>query len=62
MLALYRCQRQAEALQAFRALRAALAEELGIEPSAGLQDLHRAILTGDPSSIPARGRRRGDRG
>jgi DNA-binding SARP family transcriptional activator len=48
MLALYRCGRQADALAAYRAARATLVEELGIEPSASLQDLERAILRQDP--------------
>jgi hypothetical protein len=48
MLALYRAGRQAEALEAFRAGRATLVEELGIEPGAALQELERAILRQDP--------------
>ena len=49
MLALYRCGRQAEALDAYRHARATLVEEIGIEPSAELRDLHEAILRQDPS-------------
>lgn len=49
MLALYRSGRQAEALEVFRTARAALVEELGIEPSVQLQRLHVAILRQDPS-------------
>jgi DNA-binding SARP family transcriptional activator len=49
MLALYRAGRQAEALQAYRDARAALVEELGIEPGRKLQDLEQAILRQDPS-------------
>jgi DNA-binding SARP family transcriptional activator len=49
MLALYRSGRQAEALAAYRAARSAMTEELGIEPSAALQELERAILRHDPS-------------
>jgi DNA-binding SARP family transcriptional activator len=48
MLALYRSDRQGEALEAYRAARAALVEELGIEPSKALQRLEQAILTQDP--------------
>ncbi|MBB5868648.1 DNA-binding SARP family transcriptional activator [Allocatelliglobosispora scoriae] len=48
MLALHRCGRRAEALELFRECRATLAEQLGIEPGAELQILHRAILRGDP--------------
>jgi len=47
MLALYRCGRQADALAAYRATRATLVEELGIEPSRALQELHEAILRQD---------------
>ena len=44
MLALYRADRQAEALAAFRDARTTLVGELGIEPGAALQELERAIL------------------
>lgn len=44
MLALYRCGRQADALQAYQDLRTRLADELGIDPNPGLQRLHQAIL------------------
>jgi eukaryotic-like serine/threonine-protein kinase len=47
MLCLYRCRRQAEALDLYQATRAALVEELGIEPSQELRDLHLAILRQD---------------
>ncbi|MEN3358861.1 MAG: hypothetical protein V7637_2843 [Mycobacteriales bacterium] len=59
MLALYRCDRQAEALLVFRTLRAMLADDLGIEPAAALQELHRAILhrTVTPVRAPTAGRR-----
>ena len=49
MLALYRCDRQADALQAFQDARRALVEELGIEPGERLRDLERAILAQDPA-------------
>lgn len=52
MTALYRSGRQAEALEAFRVARATLIEELGIEPSAWLVDLHGAILRHDPGLAP----------
>jgi DNA-binding SARP family transcriptional activator/tetratricopeptide (TPR) repeat protein len=48
MLALYRSGRQAEALQAFQDARRALVDELGIEPTRSLRDLHQAILRQDP--------------
>ncbi|HEY2435548.1 MAG TPA: BTAD domain-containing putative transcriptional regulator, partial [Solirubrobacteraceae bacterium] len=53
MLALYRTGRQAEALDAYREARSVLVEELGIEPSPGLRELHEAILTQDPSLLRA---------
>ena len=54
MLALYRSGRQAEALAAYQSARLYLNEELGIEPSASLQQLERAILTQDPAlDLPA---------
>ena len=49
MTALYRSGRQAEALDAYQTARRALVDELGIEPSAALQGLERAILRQDPS-------------
>jgi len=49
MVALYRSGRQAEALAAYRSVRAALVEQFGIEPTAALRDLERAILTHAPS-------------
>jgi len=48
MLALYRCERQADALQAYQNARKTLVEELGIEPGERLRALERAILTQDP--------------
>jgi hypothetical protein len=49
MLALYRTGRQAEALDVYLRTRAVLVEELGIEPSARLVQLQRAILAQDRS-------------
>ncbi|GAA0971324.1 transcriptional regulator AfsR [Acrocarpospora macrocephala] len=49
MLAYYRNGRAAEALAVFTDTRHALIEELGIEPSAELADLHRRILAADPT-------------
>jgi DNA-binding SARP family transcriptional activator len=69
MLALYRSGRQAEALEAYRSARRRLVDDLGIEPSADLQELERAVLRQDPAlappraerSSPATGERRGNR-
>ncbi|MDP9793209.1 DNA-binding SARP family transcriptional activator [Catenuloplanes nepalensis] len=47
MLALWRDGRQAEALSAFHRARAVLADELGVDPGAGLRRLHAEILAGD---------------
>ena len=49
MLALYRCGRQAEALDAYRRARETLVEEIGVEPGPELQRLHEAILRQEPS-------------
>ena len=49
MLALYRAHRQADALDVFQALRRTLVDELGVEPAASLQQLHRRILRADPT-------------
>jgi DNA-binding SARP family transcriptional activator/tetratricopeptide (TPR) repeat protein len=49
MLTLYRCDRTAEALQVYRETRRTMISELGIEPSARLRQLERAILTSDPA-------------
>lgn len=47
MLALYRSERTADALNAYQAARRALHDELGLEPCRSLQNLQRAILTAD---------------
>ncbi|WIM94429.1 BTAD domain-containing putative transcriptional regulator [Actinoplanes oblitus] len=47
MVALYRSGRQAEALDAYRAARRTLIDELGLEPSEWLQQLERSILSAD---------------
>ena len=49
MLALYRTGRQADALGVYRRLRAALADNLGIDPNQRLRDLEIAILRQDPA-------------
>ena len=52
MLALYRAGRQAEALRAYRDLRAILTGELGIEPSPALRELEGRILRQDATLAP----------
>jgi DNA-binding SARP family transcriptional activator len=47
MLALYRADRQADALQAYQDARRMLVEELGIEPGERLRELERGILAQD---------------
>jgi DNA-binding SARP family transcriptional activator len=62
MVALYRSSRQAEALRAYAQLRSRLGEEVGLDPSAALQELEARILRNDPqldaplSSVGAPGR------
>ncbi|MDH3539793.1 MAG: protein kinase, partial [Acidimicrobiia bacterium] len=48
MVALYRTNRQAEALRAYQRLRTQLGEELGIEPSPDLRRLEESILLQEP--------------
>jgi DNA-binding SARP family transcriptional activator/class 3 adenylate cyclase len=59
MLALYRSGRQAEALRAYQEARRVLVDELGIEPSPALQQLHASILRQesvlDPGVVPGAG-------
>jgi DNA-binding SARP family transcriptional activator len=52
MLALYRSGRQAEALQAYQEARKMLVEELGIEPTPSLQQLHASILRQESALQP----------
>ncbi|NNC90905.1 MAG: protein kinase, partial [Acidimicrobiia bacterium] len=64
MVALYRCDRQAEALRVYQELRRHLGDELGIEPSTHLQQLEERILLQDaelqlPPAAPAAGMLRG---
>ena len=63
MLALYRCERQADALQAYQDARRQLVEELGIEPGERLRELERKILAQDPAlAMPAPSVRQADDG
>ncbi|MFC0432948.1 BTAD domain-containing putative transcriptional regulator [Kutzneria buriramensis] len=52
MLALYRSDRQAEALTIYHQVRRLLADELAVEPTDELRDLHQSILTSDPKLAP----------
>jgi predicted ATPase/DNA-binding SARP family transcriptional activator len=49
MLALYRSDRQAAALESFQRARRAMRDELGLEPGPALQELQQAILRHDPA-------------
>lgn len=48
MLALYRSSRCADALEIYRQFRTVMIEEIGMEPSARMYQLHQAILVADP--------------
>lgn len=52
MLALHRCGRRSEALKVFQEGRGVCVEELGLEPGAGLRELHEAILR-DSAAVAA---------
>ena len=47
LIALYRCGRQADALDAYRQARALLVDQLGIEPGPALREVEQAILRHD---------------
>ena len=47
MLALYRSDRQADALEVYQSVRQTINDELGLEPCRALQNLQRAILVAD---------------
>jgi len=49
MVALFRSDRQSDALQSFARLRRSLVDELGIEPGPGLRHLHERVLRSDPA-------------
>ncbi|QFZ24350.1 tetratricopeptide repeat protein [Saccharothrix syringae] len=52
MLALYRCGRHTDALEAYGRLRHTLAEEFGVDPGPEVAGLHTAILRRDPDLDP----------
>lgn len=59
MLALYRCGRQADALDAYQQCRRRLSDELGLEPMPELPELQRRILQQDRNlAVPSRVLRR----
>ncbi len=61
MLALYRSERQSEALDCYQTIRSLLSAELGVDPGTELRDLHRRLLTGDITPLcPDRPRSRGN--
>lgn len=53
--ALSRSGRRSEALEAYQRLRAALRENLGLDPSADVQELHQEVLTSDRREPARRG-------
>ncbi|WP_034217483.1 AfsR/SARP family transcriptional regulator [Actinoplanes subtropicus] len=59
MLALYRCGRQADALEHYQRTRSHLIGELGIDPGPSLRELHQQILAASPvlDVVPHDGRR-----
>ncbi|MFE2280045.1 BTAD domain-containing putative transcriptional regulator [Streptomyces sp. NPDC059454] len=48
MLALYRCERQSEALECYRTVTALLTDELGVTPGPALRDMHARLLAAAP--------------
>jgi DNA-binding SARP family transcriptional activator/tetratricopeptide (TPR) repeat protein len=62
MVALYRSGRQGDALAAYQEARRAFVEELGVEPTGQLRQLHEQLLAGrSPCAFPAAGGEPGDR-
>jgi DNA-binding SARP family transcriptional activator/tetratricopeptide (TPR) repeat protein len=51
MHALYGAGRQVDALAAYQALRTRLVDDLGIEPSTAVSDIHQRILAADPDLL-----------
>jgi predicted ATPase/DNA-binding SARP family transcriptional activator len=53
--ALHLAGRQADALNAFETVKRALADELGVDPSQELRDIHVSVLRSAPAKTPANG-------
>ncbi|UJW29722.1 transcriptional regulator [Saccharothrix sp. AJ9571] len=53
MLALYRSNRQADALAAYREVRCRLAEEVGVDPGAEVRAVYRAVVGESPQPVAA---------
>ncbi len=51
LVALYRSGRQTEALSAYERHRLLVADELGVDPAAGLRELHERMLRQDPALV-----------
>lgn len=58
MVALYRCGRQADALETYHQARRRLNTELAMEPGPALRDTHQRVLRGDPEIAGPPGRQR----
>lgn len=58
LLALYRCGRQAAALEFYQELRSRLAQELGVDPTPELRRLHQAVLRQTLARMAPAGQRR----
>ncbi|MFD8495675.1 BTAD domain-containing putative transcriptional regulator [Amycolatopsis sp. NPDC059657] len=54
LLALHQAGRTADALQHYQVIRSLLVEELGVDPSAPLQEVHRQLLAAEPPEPPSR--------
>ena len=54
MIAQYRCGRQADALDTYRRMRDRLIDELGIDPSPPLREIHQQILESDSVAAPSK--------
>lgn len=62
MIALHRSGRRSEALEAYRRLRESLVDELGLEPSDKIVQLHSALLSSDPTLDVTTNETRGNNG